>query len=87
MIEIIATAKKMGVFTIVADRDQGSPSKRFADLAVDISTDNVDALEDLCKKEGVNGIFTGFEDFNIHIACELCERLGIKVNAVCMNDL
>ena len=81
MIDIIFTAKEMGIYTIVADRDPASPTKRFADLAVDISTDNVDALEELCKKEGVSGVFTGFEDFNIHIACELCARLGLPFYA------
>lgn len=81
MIEIIATARKMNIFTIVADRDSKSPAKRFADLSVDISTDNIDALESLCRKENVNGIFTGFEDFNIHIACELCNRLRLPFYA------
>lgn len=81
MIEIIAAAKEMGVFVIVADYDPTSPSKKFADLAVDISTQDLDALEKLCKQEGVNGVFTGFEDFNIHIACELCERLHLPFYA------
>lgn len=81
MIEIIATAKKMGIFVIVVDRDPCSPAKKFADLAVDISTDNIDGLEELCKKENVDGIFTGFEDFNIHIACTLCERLKLPFYA------
>lgn len=37
MIEIISTAKSMGIYTIVADRDHTSPSKRFADFSVDIN--------------------------------------------------
>lgn len=81
MIEIVSTAKAMGYYTIVADHEPTSPSKIFADLAVDISTDNVDALVDLCKKENVNAVFTGFEDFNIHIACELCELLDLPFYA------
>ena len=81
MIEIVAAAKELGDYVIVADRDPKSPSKKFADLAVDISTDDVDGLEVLCKREGVCGIFTGFEDFNIHIACELCRRLDLPFYA------
>lgn len=81
MIEIIAAAKEMGIYVIVADRDPGSPSKKFADLAVNISTNDVDGLEKLCKTENVSGVFTGFEDFNIHVACELCERLKLPFYA------
>lgn len=81
MIEIIAAAKELGAYVIVADRDPKSPSKKFADLAVDISTNDVDGLETLCQREGVCGIFTGFEDFNIHIAYELCRRLELPFYA------
>ena len=81
MIDIIMTAKEMGIRTIVADRDPHSPSKRFADHAFDINTNDVDALERLCCEQRVDGVFTGFEDFNIHIACELCERLHLPFYA------
>ena len=77
MIDIVMTAQKMGVYTIVVDKDNSSPAKRFADKSVNLSTDRVDDLEKLCRDEGVEGIFTGFEDFNIHIACALCSRLGL----------
>ena len=77
MIDIVMTARKIGVYTIVVDRDAASPAKRFADLAVDLSTDQIDELELFCRKENVNGVFCGFEDFNIHIACELCRRLRL----------
>jgi len=81
MIDIVMTAKAMGLYTIVADRDPASPAKRFADLAVTVSTNDPDALERLCREQGVNGVFTGFEDFNIHVACELCDRLGLPFYA------
>lgn len=81
MIDIVMTAKAMGVYTIVADREPSSPAKRFADQKVDISTDRVAELEQLCRREQVDGIFTGFEDFNIHIACELCKRLDLPFYA------
>lgn len=81
MIDIVITAQKMGVYTIVVDKDNSSPAKRFADKAVNLSTDRIDDLERLCRDEGVEGIFTGFEDFNIHIACELCSRLGLPFYA------
>ena len=81
MIDIISAAKEMGVYVIVADRDANSPAKRFADLAVNISTDRIGELERLCLSEGIDGIFTGFEDFNIHIASKLCKRLNLPFYA------
>jgi biotin carboxylase len=81
MIDIVATAREMGLYVIVADRDPASPAKRFAHLAINVSTDDLDALEKLCLEEGVNGVFTGFEDFNIHVACELCKRLSLPFYA------
>ena len=76
MIDIIAAAQQMDIYVIVADRDASSPAKRFADLAVNISTNDIEALESLCRS-----VFTGFEDFNIHIALELCGRLNLPFYA------
>ncbi len=81
MIDVVMTARSLGVYTIVADKDVSSPSKKFADLSVDISTADIRGLSELCVREGVNGIFTGFEDFNIHIAIELAEELGLPFYA------
>jgi len=85
MIDIVQTAKEMGIYTIVADRETDSPAKKYADQAETISTDMLDVLEDICRKENVNGVFTGFEDFNIHNACALCQRLGLPFYATPQN--
>ena len=76
MIHVVETAKKMGVFTIVTDIDPNSPAKSFSDLAFNVSTGNIEELYDLCIKEKVDGVFTGYEDFNTSIACELCALLN-----------
>ena len=81
MIDIVLTARKMGLYTIVVDRDSASPAKRYANEAIDLSTDQIDDLTALCIEKKVSGIFNGFEDFNIHIAQELCERLGLTFYA------
>lgn len=81
MIDIVMKAREMGVFVIVADKEPTSPAKRFADKKIDISTNDIEELCKFCKEENVNGIFTGFEDFNIHIARTLCERLDLPFYA------
>lgn len=81
MIDVVMIAKSMGIYTIVTDRDPASPAKRFADKSVNISTDRLEDLEAICQTERVDGVFTGFEDFNIHIARKLCHRLGLPFYA------
>lgn len=81
MIDIIATARGMGICVYVADQNADAPAMRFADVALPISTARVDTLASLCKSEGIDGIFTGFEDFNIHIAEELCRRTSLPFYA------
>lgn len=81
MIDIVLTAKKMGFYTILVDRDSQSPAKRFADEAFDISTDRIDDLVALCLEKKIDGVFNGFEDFNIHVAQELCSRLDLPFYA------
>lgn len=81
MIDIVFVAREMGIYTIVVDRNEKSPAKQFADEAINISTDNIDEIEKFCIENGVDGVFTGFEDFNIHIAQELCERLNMPFYA------
>ena len=75
MIDIVMSARSLGIYTLVVDKDPSSPAKLYADKFFDISTDEIEKIEKICRVEGVNGIFTGFEDFNIHIACTLCSRL------------
>ncbi len=58
MIDIIMTAKDMGLTVIVAVRDPQSPAKRFADVAINVSTGDLDALVALCREHSVDGVFT-----------------------------
>lgn len=77
MLDVINIAKDMGIYTIVVDRDHNSPAKQVADKSYNISTDQINELIDLCKTEEIDGIFNGFEDFNIHIAEKLCSVLSL----------
>lgn len=81
MIDIVTIAREMKIYTILVDRDPGSPAKPYADKAYDISTHDVDELLKICIEEKIDGVFTGFEDFNIHIARELCTRLNLPFYA------
>lgn len=81
MIDIVNKAKAMGIYTIVVDMDANSPAKKIADKSYDISTNEIESLVELCKYEKIDGVFNGFEDFNIHIAGKLCEKMSLPFYA------
>ena len=51
--EIISYAKSLGVYTIVADNypPEKSPAKLIADEAWDISLEEMDELERMCREQ------------------------------------
>lgn len=64
-------------FRIVAlGRDADTPIAKLADAFYHIDTQDVDSVCDVVKKEGVNGIFVGSSEVNIHPAIEVARRTG-----------
>jgi len=64
-------------FRVVAlGRDAGTPIAKIADAFYQIDTQNVDAVCDVVKKEGVDGIFVGSSEVNIDPAITVSERTG-----------
>ena len=62
-ISVVKEAKKLGIYVIVADLMQNSPTKEEADEAWLISTTDIDLLEQKCKEEKVIAIMFGASDF------------------------
>lgn len=81
MVNVVETAKGMGFYTIVIDKEAGSPAKSYADKFYDASTAEIDEVVELARAEGVDGIFTAFEDVNTWNARALCEKLGLPFYA------
>lgn len=81
LIDVVKTARQMGMYTIVADRDPDSPAKMYADKSFTISTDETERLAEMAREEGITGIFNAFDDFNTWQAQALCERLGLPFYA------
>jgi len=80
-LNILETAKSMGVYTIVMDMNAESPAKKYSDESYDVSTANVNDVIDVFYKSQADGIFTSYEDFNTGIVAEVCERLKIPFYA------
>lgn len=81
MVDVVKTAQKMGLYTIVTDRDPGSPAKKYADKYYDISTSDTEKLAEIAKAEGIHGIFNAFDDVNTWNALALCQELGLPFYA------
>lgn len=79
--EAVKQAKSLGIYTIVTDYFPNSPAKRIADSAYDISTTDIDALEQMAIIEQIDGIFVAWSDINHYIAEELCRRLHLPFYA------
>ncbi|MDO4567595.1 MAG: ATP-grasp domain-containing protein [Clostridia bacterium] len=79
--EIVRAAHLMGVHVMVTDYNADSPAKRMADESFMVNAADVDALEELCRKQRIDGVLTGFADSLLLSAAELCERLGLPFYA------
>ncbi len=79
-IEMLKTAKKKNIYTIVTDYlpPEQSFGKRIADEYWMINTSDVDALEKKCREEKIDGIITGVSEFNLERTMELTKRLGLQ---------
>lgn len=77
--EIVKTARAMGIYTLVADynRIENSPAKQIADVAVDLSAVDVDAVVSYVKSHNIDGVFVGFNDMLLPYYAEICEKAGL----------
>jgi carbamoylphosphate synthase large subunit len=75
--EIVARAQEMGIYVIVADYNPNVPARKYADRFELISATDVPALVELCKKEKIDGVTTGFIDILMQPCYDVCKELGL----------
>lgn len=77
--EIIRAAKKMGVYTVVADYNplEKSPGKRIADEAFLVNVTDVEATAELVRREKIDGVLVGFNDMLLPYYAEVCRITGL----------
>lgn len=77
--EIVRYAKRMGVFTVVADyyTPENSPAKRIADEHFQISVTDVNAVAELIKTERLDGVIVGFNDMLLPYYAQICEKTNL----------
>ncbi len=77
--EIVRTAKSMGIYTIVVDWTTDyskSPAKKIADEAWDMNYRDLDSIAHRCIAEKVDGIMAGYSETRVLLAARLCRALG-----------
>ncbi len=80
-VNIVETAQKMGIKTVVTDNLPNSPAKKICDKSYDIDATDVDSLYDMAVREKVDGVMVGVADSLIVSYQQLCERLGVPCYA------
>lgn len=88
-VPIIALAKQLGHFTVVADYDPHAPGFKYADVKSTISTIDKEAVLQLAQNEKVDGILTT-SDYPVRVVAYVSEMLGLPamsqhVAEVCTN--
>ncbi|MBO6253869.1 MAG: ATP-grasp domain-containing protein, partial [Bacteroidaceae bacterium] len=78
-IDVVNEAHNMGIYVIVSDLMETSPTREAADETWNISTIDIDTLEKRCREEHVNGVMTGSSEFNFINCRKLCRRLGLPI--------
>lgn len=74
---IVRHAQALGAYVVVADYNESAMAKSIADKFVLVSATDVEALVELCKKECIDGVTTGFVDILLQPCYEVCKRLGL----------
>lgn len=77
--DVVKTAKRMGLYVIVADYLEDGISKSIADETVLLSTADIDGLAGFIEKYKIDGVFTGASEFNIRNMILVCEKTGLPV--------
>lgn len=73
--EIVNEAKNLGIKTYVTDYLVDSPAKKIADGSFMVSATDVDAVVELCRREHMDGVFTGYLDLLLPYCQKVCEKL------------
>ena len=67
-----------GFLLVALGRDAGTPIAKISESFYQVDTQNVDAVCEVVKKEGIDGIFVGSSEINIAPAIKVAERTGAR---------
>lgn len=94
---IVMSAKREGIYTIVCDNRIDTPAKKICDEAIDVDVFDFDKIKNIAIDKKIDGILTGFTDSlmkpYVYIANELnlpcvisCNQLESVTNKAVMKN-
>src|ERR1035437_7874352 len=78
---LVDVANAMGLRTVVVDPNPVAPAKRNAAVSYDIDVTHLDGVEEVVRREGIQGILVGVADVLVPYYQKLCERGGFSCYA------
>ncbi len=81
--DAVSIARELGLYTIITDYNEATEGseKLRSDEYWTIDVADTDAIYERCRKEKIDGIFAGTNEFCLDRVKELCERLGLPFYA------
>ena len=78
-LDTVKTAISMGIHVTVTDEAPVSErvAKQIAHSVAGVSTNDIDGLAELIKKEKIDGVFCGPSEFNIRNTIRVCQAAGL----------
>lgn len=81
-LDIIRTARELGAFVAVADRDPDAPGLALADRPLTIDVVHIDAMVAAARELGADGVVTAASDVALPAVAAIGEALGLRAMGV-----
>ena len=78
-LDVVKTAKKMGIHVTITDNLNDGVAKKYADTVIKYSTNDYIGIQDYIKKNHIDGVFTGASEFNINNMIKICEENHLPI--------
>lgn len=76
-VDLVEDVRELGFEPICCDYYEHAPAKNKVKYSYEVSTTDVDALEQIARKHDVCAVLTAFSDRNLMPSYELCRRLNL----------
>lgn len=83
-VHLVEEAHKMGLYVIVTDLMNASPTRAIADETWNISTTDITELVSRIKEYSINGVLAGASEFNLENVRKICKQLNMPL--YCISD-
>lgn len=80
-VDLVKRARARGYYTLVCDGYADGPAKNVADAAYTIDVRDTQAIAELCRDQGVDGIVSSFSDLLAECLVDIADKAGLACYA------